>query len=143
MTQRPSRPCATPRCATLTRHHRCDGCRAKQRTTRGDSALYDWRWHKRRAVILARDPICIECERAPSTDVDHDPPWQGRYEHPADAPDDELRGLCHSCHSRKTRRTRPRVHPGSTRDLPYPVPRPNPPPPQRTEDADVVLKEAT
>ena len=70
---------------------------------RGSAAKrgYDRKWRKTRARIIARDPIC----RAPgcihpSTDVDHIVPKAlGGSDD-----DDNLQGLCKTCHSRKTAR---------------------------------------
>lgn len=59
-------------------------------------------WRKLRDLVLARDPICQECYKRghiqPSTDADH---VSGD---PSDNSMRNLQGLCHSCHSRKTRR---------------------------------------
>lgn len=59
----------------------------------------DWR-HGIRPIILNRDPICKICHAKPSTDVDHivdikDAPHLARDL-------ENLRGLCHECHSKKT-----------------------------------------
>ena len=59
-------------------------------------------WRKLRDKVLARDPICQDCYRrdyiTPATDVDH---INGD---PSNNSLKNLQGLCHSCHSRKTRR---------------------------------------
>ena len=60
------------------------------------------RWRRLRLVVLSEEPICRECKRELSTDVDHIKP---RSTHPELAWDrDNLQGLCRSCHSEKTRR---------------------------------------
>lgn len=69
----------------------------KQRESRHKRG-YGYRWQKLRLIILARDPICKICGRAASTDVDHIIP---KSKGGLDAVDN-LQGLCHSCHSRKT-----------------------------------------
>ena len=59
-------------------------------------------WRRLRERVLARDPICQDCYKRghiqPATDVDH---VSGD---PSDNSMRNLQGLCHSCHSRKTRR---------------------------------------
>ncbi len=59
---------------------------------------YDRNWEKLRPLVLARDPICRSCGKAPSTDVDHIEPLRrgGKNEM------NNLQGLCRPCHSRKT-----------------------------------------
>jgi 5-methylcytosine-specific restriction endonuclease McrA len=54
------------------------------------------RWQKLRRMQLAREPFCRKCGR-PATDADHEIP------RPL-GPDslENLRSLCHSCHSAKT-----------------------------------------
>ena len=67
---------------------------------------YDARWRQLRARVIARDPICVDPygihavhhEVALSTDADHVIP---RSEGGEDSMEN-LQGLCHSCHSRKT-----------------------------------------
>ncbi|WP_449390656.1 HNH endonuclease signature motif containing protein [Eoetvoesiella caeni] len=66
-------------------------------------ALTSAAWRRLRDVVLSRDPICRQCwddyERiTPSTDVDH------RDNDPSNNDLDNLQGLCHECHSRKTNR---------------------------------------
>lgn len=60
-------------------------------------------WRRLREQVLARDPICHICfaqhgRITVATDVDH---INGD---PSDNDMGNLQGLCHSCHSRKTRR---------------------------------------
>lgn len=62
---------------------------------------YDWRWRKLARVILLRDPICRKCREESSTDVDHIIP---RSAGGTDDPEN-LQGICHRCHSRKTATT--------------------------------------
>lgn len=58
------------------------------------------RWQDLRELILSDEPLCKHClERGhitPATDVDH---VSGD---PSDNSRDNLQGLCHECHSRKT-----------------------------------------
>ncbi len=59
---------------------------------------YDRRWQRLRKLILHRDPICKICDRVSSTDVDHIiPKAQG-----GEDTEENLQGLCHACHSKKT-----------------------------------------
>ena len=48
--------------------------------------------------MLHRDPICKLCNRAPLTDADHILPRSRGGEDTLE----NLQGLCHTCHSRKT-----------------------------------------
>jgi 5-methylcytosine-specific restriction endonuclease McrA len=53
-------------------------------------------WRRLRAVVLREQPLCAHCHTAEATDVDHvdnDPSNNAR---------ENLAGLCHECHSRKT-----------------------------------------
>ncbi|KKL05097.1 hypothetical protein LCGC14_2609460 [marine sediment metagenome] len=109
---RPKRSCAEPGCPTLVtrgyclRHNRNrelregQGARAQQQ--RETMRKYDRRWRKLRKIVLARDPICMTCQEAPSTEVDHIIPRRPE-QHAADVTEEELQGLCKPCHSSKTR----------------------------------------
>lgn len=49
-------------------------------------------------MILNRDPICMVCQKAPSTAVDHiTPKARG-----GDDADSNLQGICDRCHAAKT-----------------------------------------
>jgi 5-methylcytosine-specific restriction protein A len=65
---------------------------------------YDRNWQKLRLVILNRDPFCLFCQRenklTASTQVDHIKPISERPDLRLDPAN--LRGLCESCHSRRT-----------------------------------------
>ena len=51
-------------------------------------------------MILNRDPICMVCQKAPSTAVDHiTPKARG-----GDDADSNLQGICEACHTAKTNR---------------------------------------
>lgn len=96
---RPLHPCNAPRCSRLTAGRFC-ASHSKRADKRPHAAArgYDGRWRQLRAMILRRDPICVMCRQAPSTDVDH-------VVAKAKGGTDEasnLAGLCHACHSRKT-----------------------------------------
>lgn len=106
MPTKPKRPCNHPGCSQLTRKRYCEThlkavvVPTAWRTTEGSSTSrgYGAAWRKLRKMILARDPFCVLCERAPSQHVDHIIPK-------ALGGTDEmknLRGVCPPCHSRKT-----------------------------------------
>jgi 5-methylcytosine-specific restriction enzyme A len=51
-------------------------------------------------MILARDPVCVMCERQASVTVDHiTPKHQGGQDE-----ESNLQGLCSDCHQSKTAR---------------------------------------
>lgn len=62
-------------------------------------------WAKLRQEILARDPVCTICGQAPSTAVDHivnRDKTRGQEVVPGIDDPANLRGVCRSCHSRRT-----------------------------------------
>ncbi len=101
---RPKRTCAEHGCPVLVTQGYClnHSRRPRERRESSHKRTYDERWKKLRKVVLARDPVCMDCGEAPSTDVDHIIP-RAPTQHAADVTEEELRGLCHPCHSRKTR----------------------------------------
>jgi len=74
---------------------------------RGNSAArgYDRRWRKSRALWLAQNPLCVECERrgnyTPASLVDHITPVQSR-EDPLFYDTGNFQSLCRACHTQKT-----------------------------------------
>lgn len=60
---------------------------------------YDSRWQRVRAAYLRNHPDCVACG-ASATDVDHILPLRSGGSHDLD----NLRSLCHRCHSRRTAR---------------------------------------
>lgn len=75
--------------------------KAQQRSkARGPRPYNRVAWQRLRRMILARDPICRDPEGCtqPSTDVDH------RNGDATDNREDNLWGLCHAHHSKKTAR---------------------------------------
>jgi 5-methylcytosine-specific restriction endonuclease McrA len=61
------------------------------------------RWAAVRRAVLARDPTCVACGAAPSSDVDHVRPLREVLASGGDPFDEaNLMALCSSCHSRKT-----------------------------------------
>lgn len=105
MPQAPERPCRAPLCASFAvREGYCERHRTSRNQqynhARGSSTAqgYGARWRKLRLLVLARDPVCRTCQRAPSTDVDHITP---KRRGGADTLEN-LQGLCGGCHARKT-----------------------------------------
>lgn len=113
MPHRVGRPCAAPGCPAVVRagaycpEHR----RVRPGTRRSDSRRlspsqrgYDRHWQQLRRLVLSRQPLCVECERAglvvAATEVDHIVPLAVGGTHDTE----NLQPLCHSCHSRKTAR---------------------------------------
>ncbi len=70
------------------------------------SKWYHWAvWRNLRTLVLARDPICVRCNRAPATEADHKIPHRGDWFLFCGGVNMEnLAGLCSSCHSEKTAR---------------------------------------
>ncbi|MCB0190629.1 MAG: HNH endonuclease [Anaerolineae bacterium] len=103
MPRRSPCPCRHPGCPELncTKQHatwpRPVGSTRPSASGRG----YGRRWQRLRLMVLRRDPICRVdgCDKA-STDVDHIVPRRDG------GPDtmENLQGLCHSHHSKKTGR---------------------------------------
>lgn len=99
-------PCAEPGCPAVTAQRRCPAhhkqYRRRQDVGRPTAAErgYGWQWRRLRNAVIARDPICTDCGRAPSTDADHIVP---RAQGGQDTME-TLQGTCHSCHSSKTAR---------------------------------------
>ncbi len=73
-----------------------------RRQRRGPRYYDTARWKRLRNMVLARDPLCVECLGfgiiRSATHVDHIKPLsEGGTNHK-----DNLQGLCASCHNRKT-----------------------------------------
>ena len=72
----------------------------RQQETGRTLALNGEAWRRLRAAVLAEQPLCVICaaqgRTAAATDVDH------RDNDPTNNDRDNLQGLCHECHSRKT-----------------------------------------
>jgi 5-methylcytosine-specific restriction protein A len=84
------------------RHRIAPAAQARRKTAeRG----YDATWRKLRALKLATDPLCAECERkgdvTAAAEVDHILPMSRGGERLDWA---NLQSLCKQCHSRKTMR---------------------------------------
>lgn len=101
MNQRPLRPCVHPRCSVLVERGRCHTHERDHQRKRGSAVRrgYGTRHKRQRLLILARDPICRGCQRAPSTVDDHIVPIEAS----GSATDDQnQQGLCIGCHGFKT-----------------------------------------
>lgn len=88
-------------------HHRREADKARGTATeRG----YNTRGHQEfRRQVLHRDPVCVACNVAPSTDADHYPHDRRELIRLGLNPNDPNngRGLCHSCHSKATAANQP------------------------------------
>lgn len=93
--------CTSPGCGALTSGGPCERHKPKNER-RNRHQVYNRRaWRDRlRPAKLAADPLCAECETAgrivPATDVDHADGDARNWAW------ENLRSLCHRCHSRKT-----------------------------------------
>lgn len=110
------RPCRRPGCPNLVeRGGHCEQCapkhsaRARVEASRPSAAKrgYDRAWQKLRTVYLQRNPLCAEFPSGvhqgrvvAATDLDHIIPHKGDMALFRDY--NNLQGLCHECHSRKT-----------------------------------------
>jgi 5-methylcytosine-specific restriction protein A len=98
----PTRLCLTPRCPNpATYRGRCaTHSTTHNRATHHNRALYNSkRWKRTRERVLYEQPLC-PCG-AIATDVDHITAIEAGGDPWARA---NLQGLCHPCHSTKTRR---------------------------------------
>ena len=111
MPGKPLRPCRHPGCCELVADGYCEAHRPK--TVERSEEAKEWHrlynrsdWPVLRGAQLLREPWCRECARqgirTRATDVDHIVDHKGDLARFLDR--DNLESLCHSCHSRKTRR---------------------------------------
>ncbi len=116
MPSRAPRRCTTPGCAGEvvlgTRTGKCPPCTEGRRRPRPSSTAQGYGTRHReqfRAGVLARDPRCVLCSRAPSTEADHWPRSRRELVAAGEDPDDPRfgRGLCKPCHSSETGRNQP------------------------------------
>lgn len=107
MSNRPKRPCRKCRRALVEGGGFCPIClpavtKRYDRERPERHALYaTTRWRKLRLTIIARDPLCRDCNKAISTHVDHVNGFESVADPMAYEPSN-LQGLCESCHNRKT-----------------------------------------
>ncbi len=135
---RARRPCAKPRCPALaTSSTFCEShAGEKQRMAKAYDAdraidpvrrLYGTRrWRRTSDYIIARDPICRECGREPSTVADHIVP-SAEYvaRHGGDTEyffdHENLQGLGSDCHAKKTARDQGTGCRGQSPEAPRPA----------------------
>lgn len=106
------KPCAWPMCPAIVpggqrfcaqhqreRNRRYDARRPSYNSRRAQG------WQRLRQEVLARDPVCTICGQAPSNTVDHirdRGKTRGQEVVPGIDDPANLRGVCRSCHSRRT-----------------------------------------
>src|ERR687891_2582532 len=103
--------CPTPGCPEITAGGRCARCTAQAEAHRGTAAQRGYsRGHRAfRTAVLTRDPICVLCRSAPSTEADHYPRSRRELLELGLDPSDPRygRGLCESCHKTETAARQP------------------------------------
>lgn len=102
MPSRPKQYCRVPGCPNLVDRGNCADHGGPQLTEGRESAArrgYDRRHQWWRLRVLARDPICVNCQAAQATEADHIMPI-ARGGARLDL--DNGQGLCKPCHSKKT-----------------------------------------
>lgn len=108
MPKRAKTTCPVPGCPELTDGGRCDEHKSQAEQQRGSGKDRGWtpRWARFRKRYLDDNPNCLDClegdppQWTPATDIDHVDGTGRNGPHAYDL--DNLRPLCHSCHSRKT-----------------------------------------
>jgi 5-methylcytosine-specific restriction protein A len=100
------RPCLEPRCPVLTDKARCPAHARAKEQQRYNSDTRKWystsAWQTLRQLVLGEQPVCADCKKAPSTEVDHIAPHRGDYAKFWNRAG--LQGMCRACHGRKTQR---------------------------------------
>lgn len=94
-------------CGRFTTNKRgyCDACQKKKwkeeaAPKRERTRFYDTKeWRAVRAVVLIRNPLCVECGKAAEL-VDHIKPISGADD-PLALDLENLQSMCHACHNRK------------------------------------------
>lgn len=112
MPDRPFRECRHTGCRALTREGYCDAHRVERaRHARdGSPSVYNARHRRWRAMVLARDPVCVDPYRhharagivVPSTVADHIVPL--RPDGSGDWRLENGQGLCKACHDERNMR---------------------------------------
>lgn len=109
---RAAKTCSTPGCPEITQHGRCLAHARQADRARGSAHQRGYGHRHRtgfREAVLARDPICVLCLRAPSAHADHHPLSRRELLRRGLDPNDAKRGrgLCRSCHSAETAQHQP------------------------------------
>lgn len=112
MPSRAPRRCTTSGCPRdpVPGRAKCAECGAPRRRPSSAAQGYGQEHERRfRARVLARDPVCVLCDAAPSVHADH---WPRSKRELREAGLDEHnpiygRGLCPPCHSAETARNQP------------------------------------
>ena len=102
--------CNETACPELTTSTKCEKHTADRPRRGSGDKVYSTAGHRRfRTLVLHRDPICVLCGVAVSTDADHYPKDRKQLVIEGLDPNDPKhgRGLCHSCHSKETARYQP------------------------------------
>lgn len=91
-----------PGCSNLVSAGEGGYCPQHKPVRQNASAYYDRRWQKVRALYLSNNPLCADCEKngrlTPAVDVHHIiKPGDGGSDY-----DNNLLGLCKSCHAKRT-----------------------------------------
>lgn len=109
MPMKPKKPCKHPGCPLLTHETYCEfhvRLHVDDRPSASERG-YDHRWKAIRKSFLQRHPLCAECMKnnkaVRAVDVHHIKPLAEGGTHA----EDNLMQLCHSCHSKITRRYTP------------------------------------
>ena len=103
------RHCASPGCPTLISEGMyCEKHKKAQPKRESTYIHYGRSWEKLRVVVLARHPLCVECENAgrltPAKELHHIIPVSAGGTNAGE----NLMPLCKSCHTRKTMEERSR-----------------------------------
>lgn len=106
------KPCTIPGCGELVKTGRCEYHKAQADKQRGTAKQRGYKSHGHqdfRAKVLRRDPVCVVCRQAMSTEADHYPTSRINLAEQGLNPDDPRygRGLCKTCHSRETAKHQP------------------------------------
>lgn len=109
MTAKPFKVCAKAGCNALTKDRYCSKHKNERNShdkyrPNANARGYDYQWSKVRKLHLNANPLCVFCLDAgkvtEATDVDHIKSLADYPELKTDP--NNLRSLCHSCHSRRT-----------------------------------------
>lgn len=100
----PARPCSQPFCPHLITNTQPCPIHGKRPWDHGSASPaergYGAEWGLKRAQVLAEEPVCRYCRKAPSTQVDHvTPKSKGGTDDRSN-----LAGTCKRCHETKSAR---------------------------------------